>query len=177
MKKTLLLLSLVLAVGSAVAGQRIQTGPYLTIGANYAAQTDMVPNDAGEPGGALAFGLQISPEWAVEVGYAQLGERTRSSNLDRAKWDALSLATVGRIDLSSSVDFIGKIGVARTTISGPETQGAFPGVSQSGYVYGAGLDFKLSREWAARVLVEKYTDFAGSKSDLNSVSLGLRYQF
>lgn len=175
MKKYVLVALLAVSASAAMAGPRSDTGPYISGSLSRATQPDIAPSDTTKSGGSVVLGMQVARDWAVEVGYNQLGSRSLGG--ENWQWEALTLSTVGRLDLSQSLSLVGKLGIARTAINAPEAFSTHMGLSQTGYVYGVGLDYKISKAWTTRVMLEKYPQFAGSDTDLHNASIGVQYKF
>lgn len=144
--------------------------------------------------GYKAFvGFPISPYWAVETGYFDLGRfgfnatttpaGTSSGSL-RIK--GLNLDMVGTLPISDKWSLLGRVGAAYA-----ETNGTFNGTGavavtqptthkrETNYKYGIGTQYAFTPALTLRLEGERYrvNDSVGQRANVDLISLGLVYRF
>lgn len=174
--KTVLAATALCAAAVVHAGPRMDLGPYVLLEAGHSRQSGMASSQDEKTSSGLTFGVQLDRTWAVETSLKSFGDRVVATDGSTGRWDAVSMAAVARTPLSKDLDLVGKVGVARTSISA-RVRGMDAGVSDTGFVAGAGVDYKLDRNWTVRATYEVMPDFAGSNEPLQNVSVGLKYRF
>lgn len=141
----------------------------------------------------LFGGYQLSPYFALEGGYFDLGKIGYTAHTvpegtlnGEMRVKGLNLDLVGTLPLTGKLSAIGRIGVnyARANDRFSST-GAVnvsnPTASKNGTnaKYGVGLNYAFSDAIAMRLEVERYrvNDAIGNKGDIDMVSVGLVYRF
>jgi OOP family OmpA-OmpF porin len=135
----------------------------------------------------LLGGYQFNRNFALELGYSQLGEASISSGGLFAKVEATAweLVAVGMLPVADRFSIYGKIGMYRAD-SDFSTNIVFPGIPQSfsesnnDLTFGFGLQFDISRNFGVRAEYQRYQDVGGpeiGESDLDVMSIGVVYRF
>lgn len=134
-------------------------------------------------------GYRFHPNFAVELGYADLGEVSASAPGINASVEAtaLDLAAVGIVPLGDRFSLFGKIGVYRGESDGTANV-AVPGFvasasaseTNSDFTYGLGAGFEVNRSLGLRAEWQRYEDVGGQdvgESDVDVLSVGVRFKF
>ncbi|MDO9148375.1 MAG: OmpA family protein [Hydrogenophaga sp.] len=141
----------------------------------------------------LFGGYQLSPHFALEGGYFDLGKFGYTAHTDPAgtlngemRVKGLNLDLVGTLPLTGKLSAIGRVGVNYSRVNARfSSTGAVnvsnPTASKNGAnaKYGVGLNYAFSDAVAMRLEVERYrvNDAIGNKGDIDMVSVGLVYRF
>lgn len=158
------------------AGPRMDQGPYVLVDVGHSQQSGMTSAVDEKTSTGVTFGVQLDRTWAVESSLKSFGSRVVASDGTTGRWDAVSVAAVARTPLTRDLDLLGKVGVSHSSISA-RVSGLDAGVSGTGFVVGAALDYKLDRNWTLRAAYEVMPDFAGTNEPLHNVSVGMKYRF
>lgn len=134
-------------------------------------------------------GFELSPAFAFEVGYSDFGEVTADGYSDgngfywfqgpvsvEASADGFDLGLVGRMPVSESFSFIGRLGVLVWDVEGKEedSSGSFSGSDDGNDVFfGLGGEFGGKGPLAVRA---EFTRYSLDDSDLDSLSLSVIYR-
>jgi OmpA-OmpF porin, OOP family len=116
-------------------------------------------------------GYQLTPNIALETGYADLGKFKSSAGQLEA--DAIYLDAVGKLPLTNSVSALGRVGVASGKTDGRG------GAGRNGNAkVGAGLEYAIDTNLALRGEWERYRlDTNSGKANTDMYSVGVRYAF
>ena len=208
---------LTLAVLSAIASSGVQaqssfnnTGMYVGISAGESKSkfdsgaTAQSLVGAGVTAGAVnedergnaykAFiGVPLSPNWAVEAGYFDLGRFGFDAATSPAgtvtgttRIQGLNLDLVGTLPITERWSLLGRVGAAYA-----ETKGSFSGTGESGvsalssskrdthYKYGFGTEYAFTPALTMRLEGERYhvNDALGQRANVDLISVGLVYRF
>jgi len=146
----------------------------------------------------LFAGYRFNKNFALEGGYADLGEATWNSTVTvpaagtvSASWKgkAWSLAAVGILPVSEQFEVFGKIGAHRwdvdlsiTATGGGAVAADSLDDSGTGWLYGVGASYSFTKNMAVRAEWERYKDVGdenntGGQSDVDVWSLGLQFKF
>jgi OmpA-OmpF porin, OOP family len=126
-------------------------------------------------------GYQFHPNFAVELGYTDLGSASLSSGTVRGTVEssAFELVGVGSFPVGGRLALYGKLGFYRGEISGRVTAGSSTRFADSDegteITFGLGARIDFNHNFAARLEWQKYNDFSGS--DIDVLSVGLLYRF
>ena len=134
----------------------------------------------------IAGGFNITPNWAMEVGYSKFGDSTVTvPGYGSATVTASSFqfAAIGILPVTTQFDVIGKLGIAdnketdSVTITG--TVNVSADFSQRDLLIGIGAQFHVSSQLSIRVLYDDYGKFDDYSSPMkaSSISLGVVYNF
>jgi OOP family OmpA-OmpF porin len=131
-------------------------------------------------------GYQINRNFAVELGYANLGELTISGGGARvtAESTAWDLVGVGIFPINNQFSVYGKLGLYMATVDVSSNVGGSGDDTTNGVTFGAGVRYNFTRnlgvqaEWQRYGKVEAPSDSAlTGDSDLDVMSVGLIYRF
>ena len=141
----------------------------------------------------LFGGYQLSPYFALEGGYFDLGKFGYTAHTvpegtlnGEMRVKGLNLDLVGTLPLTGKLSAIGRVGVNYARVNDRfSSTGAVnvsnPTASKNGTnaKYGVGLNYAFSDAIAMRLEVERYrvNDAIGNKGDIDMVSVGLVYRF
>ena len=156
------------------------------------ATTSIINRDRSN-GFKIYGGYQLTPNFALESGYFDLGKfgfTANTSPLGSLSGDirvrGLNLDLVGMLPLSEQFSLLGRVGAnyaqTRGAFSGTGAVGVTnPNPSESGtnYKLGVGLQYALSDTWAIRGELERYRvkDSVGNRGHIDMASIGLVYRF
>ena len=156
------------------------------------ATTSIIDRDRST-GFKIYGGYQLTPNFALESGYFDLGKfgfTANTSPLGSLSGDirvrGLNLDLVGMLPLSEQFSLLGRVGANYA-----QTRGAFSGTGAVGvtnpspsergtnYKLGVGLQYALSDTWAVRGELERYRvkDSIGNRGHIDMASVGLVYRF
>jgi OOP family OmpA-OmpF porin len=142
------------------------------------------PVDAGT-GAKVYGGYQMSKNFGVELGYADLGKATQSGGLViTTKPKTLFAAATGTLPISKEVSAFGKIGVARTKT---KIAASFGGLTQNStdketsLMLGVGASYAINDQLLVLVEYENFGKISkvdnGDNLKADLVSVGLRFKF
>ena len=146
---------------------------------------------SNDVGWKLQLGYQMSPTWALEGGYASLGQAkyvTANPTYTASgakKADLFNLDIVGRAEINKSFSLLGRIGgyYWKTDSDMPFATG-LSRVSDTGtdFKIGAGMQYDFTRNFAMRAEFERYNGIGNvattgdSKVNLLSIGAVLKFQ-
>jgi OOP family OmpA-OmpF porin len=130
-------------------------------------------------------GYQFNRNFALEVGYVDLGEVTANGLGVNASIEAtgFELVGVGMLPLGNNFSLYGKIGLYRADTKAEATAGAFSlreEESNTDLTFGIGAQFDLSKQFAIRAEWQRYQDVGGGdigESDIDVISIGALFRF
>jgi len=171
MKVKLAIAALTLAAGPSLA---LAQSNYEEPRAGFYAGATLGMNGDDETAWRLLGGYQVNRNWAVELGYHDLGQHNiAGAPLDSTAWE---LVGVGRLPLNERFAAYGKLGAYRSSSRG----GGFD-EKQNDLTFGAGFEYGLSQGLAARLEWQRYRDIGGGaigqSADLDVISVGAVYRF
>ncbi|MBP6901509.1 MAG: porin family protein [Burkholderiaceae bacterium] len=132
--------------------------------------------DASETGAKLYGGLQLTPNFAIELGRARLGRFGGSSpGTADLRARANFIDGVGTLALGRGFSLLGRLGLADATLS----QDGGGSDRRTGLKLGTGLQYQLSPQLALRGEWERYRldTQAGSRSNADQYTLGVALRF
>ncbi len=139
------------------------------------------------------FGVPLSPNWALEAGYFDLGRFGFDSTTSPAgtvsgttRIQGLNLDLVGTLPITERWSLLGRVGAAYA-----ETKGSVSGTGSSGvtalssskrdthYKYGFGTEYAFTPALTMRLEGERYhvNDPLGQRANVDLISVGLVYRF
>lgn len=146
----------------------------------------------------LYGGYQFTPNWGLELAYADLGSGY-SSNVTigglpgvlSAKADTWYVAATGTLPIGNGLSLLGKIGMASSHVSAADlclggTCFSMGSESRSQPMVGVGLEYAFAGKWTARLEYEDYgkltSDDVWGTGDSGSIKgnswyLGAHYRF
>lgn len=138
-------------------------------------------------------GIPLSPNWAVETGYFDLGRTGFDASTDpagtvsnRTRIQGLNVDLVGTLPITDSWALLGRVGAAYAqTKSHVNGTGAAAAATRSSserdtnYKFGFGTQVAFTPALSMRLEGERYRvrDVAGKHANVDMVTLGLVYQF
>lgn len=133
----------------------------------------------------LFGGYQVNRNFAVELGYADLGEIRASGpgGTASAEANAWDLVGLGILPLGNNFSLYGKAGFYRAEVDGQVNTATFTGSADENntdLTFGVGARYDVTRNVAVRAEWQRYSDMGGGnvgESDVDVMSLGLQYQF
>ena len=126
-------------------------------------------------------GYQFNRNFAVELGYTDLGEVSATDGVDTVSIEstAFELVALGMMPIADKFSVYGKIGVYRG-----ETDASAPGISISesntDLTFGIGVRYDFTRNLGVRAEWQKYTDVGGGdigEADVDVISVGVIWRF
>jgi OOP family OmpA-OmpF porin len=134
----------------------------------------------------LSGGWRFNDTWAAEAGYASLGRPKHHYTRDgqpgdlSAKSDAWFGAVRASTRLGENLTLFGKLGLDRHRFD-VQASGAAAGLAQhkttTALYLGTGLALKLDQHWATTVELEHFGKDKKPGNGLNTVSVGVQYNF
>ena len=139
------------------------------------------------------IGVPLSPNWAVEAGYFDLGRFGLDAATSPAgtvtgttRIQGLNLDLVGTLPITERWSLLGRVGAAYA-----ETKGSFSGTDASGvsalsssnrdthYKFGFGTEYAFTPALTMRLEGERYhvNDAIGQRANVDLISVGLVYRF
>jgi OOP family OmpA-OmpF porin len=155
--------------------------------------TDALSVDQKGTGYKAFVGFPMSPNWAVETGYFDLGRfgfdasTTPAGTLSgSARVRGLNLDLVGTLPITDRWSLLGRVGAAYA-----QTKGTFSGTGavsvtepstskrETNYKYGLGTQYAFTPALTLRLEGERYrvNDSVGQRANVDLISLGLVYRF
>ena len=139
------------------------------------------------------LGVPLSPNWALEAGYFDLGRfgftasTTPAGGLSgSARVKGLNLDVVGFLPITDRWSLLGRLGAAyaqtKDSFSGTGAVSVIdpsPSKYETNYKYGIGMQYAFTPSMSMRLEAERYriNDAVGSRSDVDMISLGLVFHF
>lgn len=123
-------------------------------------------------------GYQFNRNLAVELGYANLGEVSASgpggsATVETTAWD---VAAVGSFPVIDKLSVYGKLGLFRADFEGRSSVGATLDESESGFTFGIGLRYDVTRNLGVRAEWQRYNEVDG-ELDADVLSIGAVWRF
>lgn len=151
-------------------------GPYVggSLGTTRYKGSDIggLATDRSSSGGKLYGGYEITPNVAVELGYADVGKA--SSAAAEIKGHGLYVDAVGKVPLTESLSALGRIGA----FNGHAKDNLGNSDSGTDLKVGLGLQYDLNKQAGIRGEWERYRFKAfGEKADADMYSIGVNYKF
>jgi len=165
--------------------------PQSLLGAGFT--TDALTIDQKGTGYKAFLGFPMSPNWAVETGYFDLGRFGFDASTTPAgtlagslRIKGLNLDLVGTLPITDRWSLLGRVGAAYA-----QTKGTFSGTGaaavtatatskrETNYKYGFGTQYAFTPALTLRLEGERYrvNDSVGQRANVDLVSLGLVYRF
>lgn len=138
-------------------------------GVAFSASSDKTTDTAYK----LYGGYQFTPNWGVEVGYNDLGNKYSLKETEAGisstvtyKMDNWYVAATGTLPLQGGFSLFGKLGLSANKVSGTElcTAGVCEGLgseSKTDVMAGVGAQYTFMNHWAARLEYENYGKMTG----------------
>jgi OOP family OmpA-OmpF porin len=146
--------------------------------------------DNKDTGWKLYLGHQVNPNFAVELGYLDLGKFSFSSSTaggslsgDLKTKSGGYIDAVGIMPLSNNFSIFGKLGVytIKTELSGSGAGGSVSASHRANdWTYGIGAGYDFSRNFGVRVEWERFNNVGNdstSHKDVDLASLGVVVKF
>ena len=173
------LLALGGAFGAGFAHAADSTGPYVggSIGrAHDGSDNPVAPTDRSDDSFKLYGGYGFTPNFGVELGYADLGRYGTANGSLRAR--AVYADAVGTLPLASQWSAIGRVGVFDARLHNDDSVNGNSSDNGANIKIGAGLQYNLSQAVALRGEWEHYKlDTSAGKPDIDTYTLGVNYRF
>ena len=130
-------------------------------------------------------GYQFHPNFAVEIGYSDLGRAQATvssgglSGTAKVEATAFDAVVVGSWPINQAFSLYGKFGLyhgeAKLTASGTGVGSSSDKDTGSDLTYGLGARYDFNRNIGVRAEWQRYNDFSGS--DIDVLSVGVLYRF
>ena len=185
---------ILLAVASLVAAPAAAQGFY--VGAHFGEATykgscdDVSTCDNSDTAWRVLGGYQFNQNFAIEAGYADLGEISGRDNTGfgtgtaTAQATAMDVVAVVMLPLANRFGLYGKAGIYRAEV---DTHVSLPGLgsdsaseSNNGFTFGAGVSFSLAQNIALRGEWQRYREVGGDETgedDIDVLSVGVVFRF
>jgi outer membrane protein W len=157
----------------AFAAPAFQPGPYVGVDAARATVSSRYVDDSSDISFGLTAGYQATPNLAVEAVVRSLSFNPFRDLLAPAGYypdQHYGIAVVGSAPLSDDVSIYAKGGVGRTSMHA--TRNNLPDRNETDPIIGIGVRYGFSSNWALNLEASRLT-----KTDVNLISVGVRYQF
>ena len=186
---------LLAAAAGAAAAQVPEKGIYIGGSLGYSQYKDscknlLIPCEENDTMWRAFAGYQFNRYWAAEIGGGHLGEAEGQGTIAgvgsgsfRLKAYGLDVTAIGSMPISGGVSAFGRFGAyrSRTTL---DQQGTFFATTHdagtnSGFTYGAGLGYNLSR-LGIRVEWQRYANIGASTTgtdEIDAFSFGVLFRF
>lgn len=166
-------LAAALLAGSAVAAHA--EGVYVggSLGTpDYRSSVNGISGDDGGTSGKVFGGYQLTPNFGVEAGYANLGHV--DAGADSVKAHGTYVDAVGRYEFAPQWSVLGSAGVAHARLKTNLGNDSSPALK-----LGAGLEYAMNSQVALLGQYEHYhfTDAFGSKPNVGQYTLGVKVSF
>jgi OOP family OmpA-OmpF porin len=127
-------------------------------------------------------GYQFNRNFAVELGYTDLGEVTASFGTLRETISstAFELVGVGMLPVAERFSVYGKLGIYRASTEDETNFGFSAKESNTDITFGFGARFDITKNIAVRGEWQKYSDVGGpdiGESDVDVISIGVLFKF
>ena len=125
----------------------------------------------------FAAGYHFTPNWGVEMAYANSSNGTSGGQNYQAK--STQIAAVGTYPVSDQLDVFAKIGYAANKLTGDATSNC-TNCSKNDLLYGIGAQYNVNKQFGVRVQYEsvgKLTSSGNNDISGTNVSLGVAYSF
>jgi OOP family OmpA-OmpF porin len=126
----------------------------------------------------ISGGYHFSPIFAVEGGYAVIGDSTLNSASGSAtlKNSAIQVAAVGTYPVNTAFDLFGKLGLSFNSIKASGT-GSLSGLNVSNSIsfrsmIGIGVQYNVNQQFGIRAQYEKFAKFTMSNNSNQSWNVG-----
>lgn len=121
--------------------------------------------------GKVFGGVDVTPNFAVEAGVADLGRADATGGHVDAR--AAYLDAVGKAPVTDKVTLLGSIGIAHVDVDTPQADG-----NGNGLKLGVGAEYAITNNVALRGEVERYRPSVfGDKPNIDQYTVGVRYGF
>lgn len=169
-KSALLAVLLVAGIGAAQA-EGLYVGASLG-SPDFKSSINGVSGSGSGVAGKLFGGYQLSPNFALEGGYADLGHIDDASGKVNVR--GVYLDGVGSYEFAPKWSLLGRLGVAQARFTSTGGNDSSPALK-----LGAGLQYELSKQVALRAEYEHYrfSDAFDAKPRLGEFSLGVKLGF
>ena len=188
-KNVLGILGFAAAAAFAVPAAAQDSGGYVGLSIGQATQHDSC---AGVPAGVscddkdsawrIFGGYQVNKNFAVELGYANLGEASASGFGITASVEAsaFDVVAVGILPFTNEFSAYGKLGFYRADLEGRSNVGISADESNTGLTFGLGLRYDFTKNIGARLEWSRYASVGSDdfgETDIDLVSLGVVFKF
>ncbi len=141
-------------------------------------------DDTGK-GPKVEFGYEFNKTFGVELGYTSFGtvfDADDNSLRVKQESNAITLSVLGSVPIGDYFGIYGRVGYARydTNNSGAVEGVALKDESGNTPLWGAGIKFNVSEQWAIRVEYQNYSDLSdrpGRQDDVKGLFAGGVYRF
>jgi len=138
-------------------------------------------------------GIPLTPNWAVETGYFDLGRTGFDASTDpagtvsnRTRIQGLNVDLVGTLPVTDNWDLLGRVGAAyaqtKSHVNGTGAASAATGSTSerdTNYKFGFGTQYAFTPALSMRLEGERYRvrDAVGKHANVDLISVGLVYRF
>ena len=127
-------------------------------------------------------GYQLNRNFAVELGYANLGESSASGFGVTASVEAsaFDVVAVGILPFTNEFSAYGKLGLYVGSLEGRSNVGISADESNSGLTFGLGVRYDFTKNIGARLEWSRYASVGSDdfgETDIDLVSLGVVFKF
>lgn len=134
--------------------------------------------DEKDSGWKIFGGHQFNRNFALELGYANLGEATLTGSLGSATVEATAfdLSAIGLLPLIDRLAVFARLGLYRADIEARNTLGGSGDDSETGLTFGLGLRWDFTRNLGAKVEWQRYQEVVDD-IDGDFLSVGIIWRF
>jgi OOP family OmpA-OmpF porin len=161
-----------LAAGAAAQAEGLVVGGSLGSSRYKGDDIGGISTDRSDTGGKIYGGYEFTPNFSLELGYADLGKF--SSSAGTVKGNGAFADLVGTMPLGNNFSLLGRVGAFNGKLEN-SLLGSERGTS---YKVGAGVQYDFAKNLGVRGEWERYRfDALGTKSNTDLYSVGVNYRF
>ena len=174
-------LALMLAAPLAVHAQSTSTSSYVKLGVGQArADIDTWGHDT-DTAASLAYGVQVNPNFDVEVGYINFGKANYKNSLGNtlsARSESAYLAAVGKYPFQDGFSVYGKLGASYHWNKWTASVGGETSDDRLAPMVGIGASWQFNPNWAADLEYAYFNEVGksqGLKGNIDLWTVGIKY--
>ncbi len=150
-------------------------GHYVKLGGGQSQHDFVYGPTEDETAMSIAYGMAMSPNVDVELGYINFGkfEETFSFGTASLKAHGVYAAAIGKLPVAENLSLLGKVGLIYAYSDYKEI-GYEESEDRTAPLAGVGLEYRFSQDWAAGV---DYTYFQRTAREINHAALQVSVKY